>query len=95
MPKPSTIQWQTLSGEQITLGDTRITPQTQALVVRWPHGGFVWNRPTAVIVERGGKTERIPIVDVTRIVQLALLGLSILLPLMIGARLMHRRRARE
>jgi hypothetical protein len=71
------IQWQTVSGEQVTVGDVTLMPQSQALTVRWPNGGFVWNRPTAVLVERGGQTERIPIVDVTRIAQLTLLGLGI------------------
>jgi hypothetical protein len=71
------IQWQTVSGEQVTVGDVTCSPQSRALTVRWPNGGFVWNRPTAVLVERGGQTERIPIVDVTRIAQLTLLGLGI------------------
>jgi hypothetical protein len=70
------VQWQTVSGEAVTVGDVTLTPQSQALTVRWPKGGLVWNRPTAVLVKRGGHTERIPIVDVTRIAQLFLLGLG-------------------
>jgi hypothetical protein len=78
MSKPNdVIQCQTVSGEQVTVGDVTLTPQSQALTVRWPNGGFVWNRPTAVLVERGGQTERVPIVDVTRVAQLTLLGLGI------------------
>jgi hypothetical protein len=47
-------------------------------VVRLPKGGFVWNRPTAVLVEQDGQARRIPIVDVTRILQVGLLGLAVL-----------------
>jgi hypothetical protein len=68
------VQWQTVSGSPVTAGDVRLTPQSQSLTLRWPHGGWVWNRPVAVLVEREGQTERIPIVDVTRAVQLGLLS---------------------
>lgn len=71
------VQWQTISGEEVTIGDVTLTPQSQALTLRWPNGGFVWNRPVAILVERGGQTERVPVVDVTRIAQLTLLGLGL------------------
>jgi hypothetical protein len=71
------LKWQRLSGDKITVGDVTVTPQSQALSVRWPNGGFVWNRPVAVLVQRGEETERIPIVDVTRMAQLGLLGLGV------------------
>jgi hypothetical protein len=70
------IQWQTMSGETVTAGDITLRPQSQALTVRLPKGGFVWNRPVAVMVERGGQMERVPVVDITRIAQLTLLGLG-------------------
>ena len=71
------LQWQTHSGEPVTIGDATITPQSQALTLRWPNGGFVWNRPLAILVKRDGYTERIPIVDVTLVAQAALLGLTV------------------
>jgi hypothetical protein len=58
------------SGEAVTAAGYTITPQSQALTIRFPYGGFVWNRPVAVSVEQAGRTNRIPIVDVTRIAQL-------------------------
>ena len=73
------VQWQMVSGEEVTAGDITLTPQSKSLTIRWPNGGFVWNRPVAVLVERGGQTERIPVVDVTRIAQLTLLGLGFVL----------------
>jgi hypothetical protein len=70
------IQWQTLAGSPTTIGDMTVTPESSALVVRlpgrWP-AAYVWNRPVAVVVQRGDTSERIPIVDVTRIAQLGLL----------------------
>lgn len=67
------IEWQTKTGEPITAGGRTITPQSQALVIRLPFGGFVWNRPTAVLVGHDNQTEQIPISDTTRLIQLALL----------------------
>jgi len=71
------FEWRTFSGDKIAIGDVTVTPQSQALIVRWPGGGFVWNRPAAILVERDEGTERIPIVDVTRLAQWGLLGLSL------------------
>ena len=73
------FQRQTCSGDPVKAGDIIVTPQSEAISLRWPYGGLVWNRPVAVLVEKGGQTERIPIVDVTRAVQLGLLGLSVIL----------------
>ncbi len=69
------IRLENTSAEPIVVGDTRLTPQAQAFSVRFPFGGFVWNRPTAVLVERDDVTQRIPIVNVTRAAQIAVFGL--------------------
>ena len=78
-----TFQYQTLLGDPITIGDLTITSQSQALTIRWPGGGWVWNRPVAILVERDGGTERIPIVDVTRVAQWAMLGVSVLCSILV------------
>lgn len=75
------IQWETTSGQPMTVGDLSITPQSQALTIRWPLGGFVWNRPVAVLVAQDGDTERIPVTDVTLMAHLGLLVLSVLFTL--------------
>jgi hypothetical protein len=63
------------NGSTITVGAVRVTPETRVLRLELPFGGFVWNRPSAVIVERpDGQIERRRILDLTRIVQVALLG---------------------
>ena len=86
------IQWQTISGKPVTVGDVSVTPQSQALILRWPFG-FVWNRPVAVLVEQNEphRVERIPVVDVTRIVQLGLLGFSLLFSIAMMAKFARRK----
>ena len=73
------FQVQTVSGQPVTVDSTTVTPQSQALIVRLPIGGFVWNRPTAILVEQDKAEKRFPIVDITRILQLLLLGFSLML----------------
>jgi hypothetical protein len=76
------------SAEAVTVHGVTVTPRSRALVVRGPRGGLVWNRPTAVLVERDGKSCRVPIVDVTRILQAGLLGAVLVTT---GASLLGRR----
>jgi hypothetical protein len=64
--------------EPVTVDDVTVTARSRALVVRLPRGGLVWNRPTAVLVEQDGQARRIPIVDLTRILQVGLIGLAVL-----------------
>lgn len=72
------FQWQPMSGQAVRIGDRTLTPQSQALTLGGPFGGLVWNRPVAVLVEGpDGAARRIPIVDVTRAGQLAMLGLGL------------------
>ena len=76
------IRTQNHFGDSITAHGVTLTPQSQAISVRWPNGGGVWNRPLAVSVERDGETERIPIVDVTRVAQLIFYALSVMFSLL-------------
>jgi hypothetical protein len=65
-------------GPTISVGDVRVTPESRVVRVELPFGGFVWSRPAAVIVERpDGLVEHRRILDVTRIVQLALLACAV------------------
>jgi hypothetical protein len=89
------LRWRTISGDKVTVGDVTITPQSRALAIRWPRSGLVWNRPVGVLVERGEQTERIPIVDVTRMAQLGLLGLSLVFSMVILVLSIRRRRDRN
>ena len=69
---------QSKSGEEVTVGEIRVTPQSQSLTVRWPQGGWVWKRPSHLVVQRGEETEHIPVLDITRISQVVLYSLSAL-----------------
>ena len=89
------LRWQTVSGDKVTAGDVTVTPQSRALTIRWPYGGLVWNRPVGILVERGEQAERIPIVDVTRMAQLGLFGLSLVFSMIIFVLSIRRRRDRN
>ena len=77
------VRWATLAAPPVTVNQVTVTPLAQSLTIRWPQGGFVWNRPVAIIVERDGQTTRIPILDVTGLVQLILLGIVLLVSLVL------------
>jgi hypothetical protein len=87
------FKWQAVSGKTAVVDDIAVTPQSQALTVRWPRSGWVWNRPVAVLVDRGEERKRIPIVDVTRMAQLGLYGLGLVCAI-VGLVLMTRQRSR-
>ena len=53
--------------------ECKVVPEAQSMTIKWPFGGFVWNRPTAIIVEQDDEINRIPIIDNTRLVQLSLI----------------------
>lgn len=57
---PRIAGFYTLSGESLVIE------------VRWRGGGFVWNAPLAIHVQRRGRTMRYPVVDGVRVVQLTL-----------------------
>lgn len=61
------------------IGRRHCDARARALVVRLPQGGFVRNRPTAVTVERAGAVRHLRVVDVTRLPQLALLALAVVI----------------
>jgi hypothetical protein len=89
------LQIQTRTGEPLTSGGLVVRPQSQALVVRWPFGGFVWNRPIAVLVEHDGYTQRIPIIDRTRVITWTLYGLAAALSVIMNMLAARRRRQHE
>lgn len=72
------FELETRCGEPVTIGDVKVTPQSQALTIWWPRGGFVWNRPLAVLVKQGDDVVRAPVVDITLWSQAVLFGLSVI-----------------
>jgi hypothetical protein len=77
------------TGRPIAVGAITVTPHSQSVTVNSRVGSLVWSRPTQIIIERGGRTERIQVADVTRILQLGILALATLLTIavwIVGAR---------
>lgn len=64
------ITWRAAPGETFEVHGYRVTPQIQTLQVTLPVGGFVWSRPTAILVHKERQAEWIPIMDRTRVAQL-------------------------
>ena len=89
------ISWQTYTGDAVTVGDMTLRPQSQALVIRSPFGGFVWNRPAAIRIKQGEQETSIPIVDVTRIAQAGMLALTVLFSIFASIAFARRRRSDE
>lgn len=71
----------TSTGKPLRQGNVTITPQAQAVVIKFPYGGFVWNRPVAMLVTKDGRRERFPISNVTRTAIAAIVGAGALLTL--------------
>lgn len=69
-------------GAPITAGALRITPESEQISLALPFWQGMWHRPTAVLVEGEGRRDRVPIVDVTRQGQLALVAATALLGLL-------------
>lgn len=61
MTRPIVIE--TRRGETVEVGPHRVTPEARVLLLHLPWGGWVWNRPSAVIVAGDGPERRIPIPD--------------------------------
>jgi len=71
------IHWQTKTGDAIEIDDVTVIPQAQVIQVKLPFGGFIWNRPTSVMVERDGHLTSFPLIDVTRIATWGIVSLTV------------------
>lgn len=83
---------ETRTGTPITVRGMTIRPQSRVIGLRWPGGGFVWNRPFGIQVERDGQTEEHRIIDVTRFARVFLYAFAILLPALLWAQMVKERR---
>lgn len=74
------IQWYRETGTAVQHENLTVTPESQVLKIELPFGGFVWQRPTAVIVnEEHGGVRKLPIADVVRTAVFAIWGFAALL----------------
>ena len=75
------LNFEQKAGDPIIVGDYRIIPFAQSLRLQFPGwrlGGVIWNRPASVLVMTpDGQEKVLPVHDITRRVQLSLLGAGI------------------
>jgi hypothetical protein len=74
-------------GKPIANGKTQVTPLTKTFKLPLPviSGGLVWNRPFAVEVRTSdGQEWTLPVTDVTRQAQIALLAMGLIGVVLIG-----------
>ncbi len=77
----SFIQFKTEKGQPLVVGQHTLIPVAKSVCLRLPKIpiGFVWHRPTGVIVQaRYGQEYELPIQDVTGRLYLLLLGIALL-----------------
>ena len=67
------LRIKSVRGDRIETEEAVVTPLSKALVVSLPMGGFVWNRPVGIEVEKDQIIERIPIIDVTLLAQFGII----------------------
>jgi hypothetical protein len=73
------VRLKTVRGESIVTDNNIITPLSQALIVRFPFGGLIWNRPVAIEVDTGKDIRRLPIVDITLAIQIGIFTVGAML----------------
>ena len=93
----SRLEFETRAGKPIVIGKNRIIPFYQSVGVNMPqiNGGVVWNRPVSVLaVNADGEESVIPVIDVTRRLQIAIFGsgLFILVLTWLLSKIMHKER---
>ncbi|MCP5098101.1 MAG: hypothetical protein GY943_21345 [Chloroflexi bacterium] len=77
------FRWHTYTTEPTIINKQVIQLESQALSVNLPFGGYVWNRPTAVLVGQPGNPTRIPINDPTRAALFAFAGIGLLISIVL------------
>lgn len=75
-----TISRERFTAGPVTVGSTTVMPEGRVTRVRTPVGGFIHMRPTAVLVRLGGRTERIPIRNITCLLRAATVILGFVAP---------------
>jgi len=86
VPMPQ-IGFEIQRGEPVTAGGIQVTPLTKTFKLPIPtiSGGLIWNRPFAVEVRTADGNEwSLPVPDVTRRAQIALLAMGLIGVLLIG-----------
>src|SRR5438477_10731445 len=78
---------ETQESEPICSGDAEIVVRSRAAQIALPfgRGGFIWNRPLEVRVRRPGFYDQtLPVRDVTRLAQLAIVACGLAVSVVVG-----------
>jgi hypothetical protein len=59
-------------------GEIEVIPQARVVQLSGDHWGWVWNRPSGVVVRKGEEVQRIPLLNHTRTALWIMYGLSLL-----------------
>ena len=81
------MQWFSIRRQRGTpqvAGFYTITGESLVVQARWRGGGLVWHTPVAIHVQRRGHTTRRIVVDVTRLAQVALALLTLVMLVQFG-----------
>ena len=81
------VQIETRAGAPLVAGERVLIPMAQVVRLQLPGpavGGLIWNRPVSVVSRTAdGQEQVLPVQDVTRQAQLALLGLCLVTALVV------------
>jgi hypothetical protein len=75
------LRFRRAHGTPMTFSGITVTPEAQVVMWHGARSGFVWNCPSAVLVEQAGRKQRIPILNVNHLLQLLFLGMLVAVPL--------------
>jgi hypothetical protein len=81
------IRTETKTGETINAGDVKITPfsKSTSILSKGKNIGLIWNRPDSILVQQpDGSEQVIPVIDVTRQILWAIMGLSALVIMLLA-----------
>ena len=73
------MRWYSVSADPLHVGSATVTPFARVLSIGGSRGGFAWQFPTHVRIERADRVEVLPIVDISRIAIYALYALAAVL----------------
>ncbi|MEZ4591424.1 MAG: hypothetical protein R3D55_09820 [Chloroflexota bacterium] len=71
-----------IAGPSLVIENIKITPQSKLIRAERPSCQIIWHHPTGVLVEEENQTKVVPIWDVTRLLQVGLLTLSLIFQLL-------------
>ena len=74
-----TLSSRAFTAEPVPIAGAELTPEGRITAIQWSWGRLVWTRPTAILVRKGHSEERLQILDVTRVAQIAMLTMSVVL----------------